>query len=52
LREAAARTSGHQAFVAGKIAELEILAAATERSRWRDAWKKLDRKRNRKWLRA
>jgi CHAD domain-containing protein len=52
LRDAAARATGHQAFVAGKIAELEILAAATERSRWHDAWKKLDRKRNRKWLRV
>ena len=47
LREAG---QGPRAFVAGELCAVEREAAARDRARWVDVWKKLERKRLRKWM--
>ncbi len=41
---------GMRAFVAGELSALERDAAARDRARWQKTWKKLDRKRLKKWM--
>jgi CHAD domain-containing protein len=47
LREAG---RGPRAFVAGELTALERETAAYDRASWHDAWKKLARKRLRRWM--
>lgn len=47
LREAG---QGARAFVAGELCAVEREVAARDRARWADVWKKVDRKRLRKWM--
>jgi CHAD domain-containing protein len=47
LREAG---KGPRAFVAGELTALEREAAAHDRAAWHNVWKKLDRKRLRRWM--
>ena len=47
LREAG---RGARAFVAGELTALERETAAYDRASWHDAWKKLARKRLRRWM--
>jgi len=47
LREAG---KGARAFVAGELTALEREVAARDRAGWHNAWKKLDRKRLRRWM--
>jgi CHAD domain-containing protein len=47
LREAG---RGPRAFVAGELTALERETAAYDRASWHDAWKKLGRKRLRRWM--
>ena len=47
LREAG---RGPRAFVAGELTALERETAAFDRASWHDAWKKLARKRLRRWM--
>ena len=47
LREAG---KGARAFVAGELTALEREVAARDRAAWHNAWKKLDRKRLRRWM--
>jgi CHAD domain-containing protein len=47
LREAG---KGPRAFVAGELAALERETAAHDRAAWHNVWKKLDRKRLRRWM--
>ena len=41
---------GPRAFVAGELTALEREAAAHDRAAWHNVWKKLDRKRLRRWM--
>src|SRR5437763_15934001 len=41
---------GARAFVAGELTALEREVAARDRAAWHNAWKKLDRKRLRRWM--
>jgi len=47
LREAG---KGARAFVAGELTALERAVAARDRDAWHNAWKKLERKRLRRWM--
>jgi CHAD domain-containing protein len=47
LREAG---KGPRAFVAGELTALERETAAHDRAAWHNVWKKLDRKRLRRWM--
>jgi CHAD domain-containing protein len=47
LREAG---RGPRAFVAGELTALELETAAQDRAGWHNVWKKLDRKRLRRWM--
>jgi len=47
LREAG---KGPRAFVAGELTALERETAARDREAWHNVWKKLDRKRLRRWM--
>ena len=47
LREAG---KGSRAFVAGELTALERETAAHDRAAWHNVWKKLDRKRLRRWM--
>ena len=47
LREAG---RGPRAFVAGELTALERQTAARDRAAWHNVWKKLDRKRLRRWM--
>jgi CHAD domain-containing protein len=47
LREAG---RGPRAFVAGELTALERETAARDRAAWHNVWKKLDRKRLRRWM--
>jgi CHAD domain-containing protein len=47
LREAG---RGPRAFVAGELTALERETAAQDRAAWHNVWKKLDRKRLRRWM--
>jgi CHAD domain-containing protein len=47
LREAG---NGSRAFIAGELCALEREAAAHDRAEWPKVWKKLDRKRLRRWM--
>lgn len=47
LREAG---KGPRAFVAGELTALERETAAQDRAAWHNVWKKLDRKRLRRWM--
>ena len=47
LREAG---KGARAFVAGELTALEGETAAHDRAEWHNVWKKLDRKRLRRWM--
>jgi len=47
LREAG---KGPRAFVAGELTALERETAAHDRATWHNVWKKLDRKRLRRWM--
>ena len=47
LREAG---RGSRAFVAGELTALERETAAHDRAAWHNVWKKLDRKRLRRWM--
>ena len=47
LREAG---RGPRAFVAGELTALERETSARDRSAWHNVWKKLDRKRLRRWM--
>jgi len=47
LREA---SLGERAFTAGELCGIERDAAATDRAEWPRVWKKLDRKRLRRWM--
>jgi CHAD domain-containing protein len=42
--------TGPRAFVAGELSALEREAAADDRAKWPKVWKKLDRKRLRRWM--
>jgi CHAD domain-containing protein len=42
--------SGRRAFVAGEMAALELALADRARAEWRDAWRRLDRRRLRAWM--
>jgi CHAD domain-containing protein len=42
--------SGSRAFVAGELCALEREVAARDRAEWPKVWKKLDRKRLRRWM--
>jgi inorganic triphosphatase YgiF len=42
--------SGSRAFVAGELCALEREVAAADRAQWPKVWKKLDRKRLRRWM--
>jgi CHAD domain-containing protein len=41
---------GQRAFVAGELSAIEREAAARDRAEWQKVWKKLDRKRLRRWM--
>ncbi len=41
---------GQRAFVAGELCAIERDAAARDRAEWLNVWKKLDRKRLRRWM--
>ena len=41
---------GERAFTAGELCAIEREAAATDRAEWPRVWKKLDRKRLRRWM--
>jgi CHAD domain-containing protein len=41
---------GQRAFVAGELCAMERAAAAHDRAEWPKVWKKLDRKRLRRWM--
>lgn len=43
-------TSRRRAFVAGELWALESARAVEARGRWREAWKRLDRRRARAWM--
>ncbi len=45
------RVSGRKAFVAGELIALERISADDSRSRWPKAWRALDRKSMRGWMR-
>jgi CHAD domain-containing protein len=42
--------SGRRAFVAGEMAALELALAERARAEWRGAWRRLDRRRLRAWM--
>jgi CHAD domain-containing protein len=42
--------NGSRAFVAGELCALEREVAAHDRAEWPKVWKKLDRKRLRRWM--
>jgi inorganic triphosphatase YgiF len=50
LRDAASRTTPHQAFVAGVLLAAEEAAHRRALRRWRDAWDRADRHRATGWL--
>jgi CHAD domain-containing protein len=41
---------GPRAFVAGELTAMERDAAAQDRAAWHNVWKKVDRKRLRRWM--
>jgi CHAD domain-containing protein len=44
--------SGRRAFVAGEMAALELELAERSRAGWKGAWRRLDRRRLRAWMKA
>jgi CHAD domain-containing protein len=46
----AAGQQGQRGFVAGELCALELEAAAHDRAQWPSIWKKVDRKRLRRWM--